>query len=327
MGPSVILRARADLVRVLEAAYEPAPDDESWCRGVVDAMRGIFRCSEGVAMHVVEHAPGRLEGRVRVSYGTGSSGHGMVSVAVYPEPGVVLVLCCALDRPAKPTRNDHLLLSRLGLHLESAYRLRRHPDVVKAILTLTGEREPHALHTSEDALELWAALVAGRYSLVSRLENQARRYLVLENSPRSREMRALSQRELDVLSMAARGVSTKLVSYALGLSPGTVSTALARAASKLGLATHLELLRLAATLSHDPRSRALPATLTAAETEVLALLREGRSNQEIARLRSRSVRTIANQVAALLHKTESASRRALVAEASTATLSAAPRNA
>jgi DNA-binding CsgD family transcriptional regulator len=106
-----------------------------------------------------------------------------------------------------------------------------------------------------------------------------------------------------------------------------VSTALARAASKLGLATHLELLRLAATLSHDPRSRALPPTLTRAETEVLALLRDGLSNHEIARIRSRSVRTIANQVAALLHKTESPSRRALVAEASTATLSAALQGA
>lgn len=403
MPASSILRPRADLVRALEAAYEPAADDDTWGTGVVDAMRGVFRCSDGIAMYVVEHDPECLEGRVLLSHGAGPSGtlaklsqsdmraigpvgfrgfwyppamvtthseimpllaadardvvqgHAatagvpdMVGVVVHPDPGIVLVLCCALDRPAKPTRNERLLLSRLGLHLESAYRLRCRPEVVKGILTLTGELEQRALDTSEDhvlseharrierslatksserhedALGLWTALVGGRYSLVSRMENGARRYLVLENNPRSYEMRALSQRELDVLSMAARGLSTKLVSYGLGLSPGTVSTALARVASKLGLATHLELLRLAATLSHDPRSRALPATLTAAETEVLALLREGLSNQEIARIRSRSVRTIANQVASLLHKTESPSRRALVAEASTATLSAAP---
>jgi DNA-binding CsgD family transcriptional regulator len=264
----------------------------------------------------------------------------MIGILVHPEPGIALVLACALDRKSVPTRHERLLLSRIGLHLESAYRLRRHPEVVKAVLSVDGARSArHAADAPADraiteqarriersltkkgrdqpehSLELWTALVAGRYSVVSRTENGARRYLVLENNPRSHEMRALSQRELDVLSLAARGLSTKLVAYGLGLSPTTVSAALAGAAAKLGLATPLELLRLAATISHDPRSRALPETLTAAETEVLALLREGMSNQQIARIRSRSLRTIANQVASLLRKTDSPSRRALVVEA------------
>jgi DNA-binding CsgD family transcriptional regulator len=271
----------------------------------------------------------------------------MIGIVVHPEPGVVLVLCCALDRATTPTRHERLLLSRIGLHLESAYRLRRRPEVVKAELSLSGTRgttstsdtpvgrsvAEHARKIEvslskkgrdrhEHSLELWTALVAGRYSLVSRSENGSRRYLVLENNPYSHQIRALSQRELDVLSMAARGLSTKLVAYGLGLSPTTVSSTLAGAASKLGLATPLELLRLAATISHDPRSRALPATLTAAETEVLALLREGLSNQQIARIRSRSLRTIANQVSSLLRKTNSPSRRALVAEAASAALTA-----
>ena len=138
---------------------------------------------------------------------------------------------------------------------------------------------------------------------------------MLENTPHSQEMRALSQREVDVLSMAARGMPTKLVAYGLGLSSGTVSSALGRAASKLGLATRIELLRLAATLAHDPRASALPATLTSAESEVLALLREGLSNEQIARMRSRSVRTVANQVASLLRKTKRPSRRALIVDA------------
>jgi DNA-binding CsgD family transcriptional regulator len=180
-------------------------------------------------------------------------------------------------------------------------------------------REQH-----EGALDLWTALVGGRYSLVGRDEGTSRRYLVLENSPHSKAMRALTAREIDVLSMSARGLSTKLVAYGLGLSPGTVSTALARAAAKLGLSTRLELLRLAATITHDPRSNALPATLTAAESEVLALLREGMSNEQIARTRSRSVRTVVNQVASLLRKTKSESRRALVADPSMSAVLSAP---
>jgi DNA-binding CsgD family transcriptional regulator len=388
-------------VRTLEAAYAPASDDASWSSAVVEAVRPVFRCSDGVAMHAIEHDPDCVGGQVLLSHGTGSAGdqgrltnadmgsvgpaafraiwyppamvtthseilplmaatdrdvvrehasrsngNDVVGIVVHPEPGVVLVLCCAQDRVTPLTRQDRALLSRIGLHLESAYRLRRRPEVVKAVLSLSngrGQRHDadapsdrvvaeHArrieLSLSKkgrerhgDALDLWPALVAGHYSLVARYENGARRYLVLENNTYSHEMRALTQRELDVLSLAARGLSTKLVAYGLGLSPTTVSSALAGAASKLGLATPLELLRLAATISHDPRSRALPATLTAAETEVLSLLREGLSNQEIARIRSRSLRTIANQVSSLLRKTASASRRALVTDATSATLS------
>lgn len=255
----------------------------------------------------------------------------MAGIVVHPLPGFALVVACALDRLTTPSPYERAVLSRVGLHLESAYRLRRRPETVKGVLTLKGRksegaslaeqarqidfsmtRKGRAQH--EGALALWTALVGGRYSLVARDGS----YLVLENSPFSQQMRALTPREIDVLSMSARGLSTKLVSYGLGLSSGTVSSALARAASKLGLASRLELLRLAATITHDPRSHAKPATLTAAESEVLALLRQGMSNEQIARTRSRSVRTVVNQVASLLRKTKSESRRALVADTSLA---------
>jgi DNA-binding CsgD family transcriptional regulator len=53
--------------------------------------------------------------------------------------------------------------------------------------------------------------------------------------------------------------------------------------------------------------------LTPAEREVLALLLDGRSNAEIAIERRTSVRTVANQVAALFRKLGVSSRRELVA--------------
>jgi DNA-binding CsgD family transcriptional regulator len=259
----------------------------------------------------------------------------VVGIVVHPEPGVALVLYSALDRVASPTRHERHLLSQLGLHLAAAYRLRLRPEIVHAVLSLDGkciDRRAPAEHdaiagtvrriegsrsraSQANLLELWTALVAGRYSLVSRSTGGRRHYLVLDNALASQAMRALTRREVDVLSMAARGLSTKLVAYGLGISPTAVSSALGRATSKLGLSTRIELVRLAATIIGDPRVGGLPTTLTEAESEILALLRQGLSNREIARLRSRSVNTIANQVASLLRKTESTSRRALITAA------------
>lgn len=50
-----LLRPRADWVRILEAAYEPTEDDESWARDVIDSARRIFQTSDRVSMQVVEH--------------------------------------------------------------------------------------------------------------------------------------------------------------------------------------------------------------------------------------------------------------------------------
>lgn len=63
-----------------------------------------------------------------------------------------------------------------------------------------------------------------------------------------------------------------------------------------------------------PLDRAeLPECLTEAERDVVTLLLEGRSNQEIATMRGRSYRTIANQLAAIYRKLGVASRTELIA--------------
>lgn len=150
-------------------------------------------------------------------------------------------------------------------------------------------------------------------SLVARAEGTKRHYLVVDNAPGRQPMRALSKSELDVVSYAARGLSLKMIAYGLGLPTPTVSARLASAASKVGLATRMELVRIAAMLVHDPRARFEEIALTTAERDVLDLLAQGLSNKQIAALRGRSIRTIANQVASLLAKTKTPSRRALVA--------------
>ena len=57
----------------------------------------------------------------------------------------------------------------------------------------------------------------------------------------------------------------------------------------------------------------LPASLTAAEREVVALIIEGKSNAEIAKARGVALRTVANQVASVLRKLDVGSRSALLA--------------
>ena len=58
---------------------------------------------------------------------------------------------------------------------------------------------------------------------------------------------------------------------------------------------------------------ATPEGLTAAERDVLALVREGLSNAEIALRRGRSVRTVANQIASIFAKSGVRSRAELFA--------------
>jgi DNA-binding NarL/FixJ family response regulator len=260
-----------------------------------------------------------------------------IGLVAHPVPGVVVVLFVAEDKRILLSRHQRTRLSQIAVHIETSYRLRRRPGMVRAILDDRGnlvERTKeshrafdaaltHQLHnielarsaqtrTSDTALDLWPALVAGEVSLVEQPNGSRRQYLVIENAPERKSMRALSPGEIDVVSLSTRGLSAKLIAYTLGISAPTVSSRLAAAASKLGLMNRLELVRFAALLTRGPHIGLPTGELSQAEREVLNLLCRGLSNREIAAVRKRSIRTIANQVAHLLRKTQSPSRRALI---------------
>ncbi len=271
--------------------------------------------------------------RFRKQFGIGD----ILAIHAYPEPGTVMVMNALTERPIALSRHARERLARIGLHLGTSYRLRRRPEIVKAELDMHGR----VLHRTDDAppsrllsahaerverardrrgtdpgsaVDLWPALVAGHLSLVERGSGRSRRYLVVENGTNAQATRALTSTEIDVLAHASRGLTTKLISYALGISPSVVSARMASAASKIGASSRLDLVRLAAMVTRDPRTTPTgTTTLTAAERDVLELLQHGLSNAQIAQIRSRSVRTIANQVASLLSKTNSHTRRALLA--------------
>lgn len=257
-------------------------------------------------------------------------------IVVHPEPGMTFVMFSGRDHEIHVSKRERQVLTQLALHIEAGYRLRLRPESVKAVVKPDGtvlHREQdapeadrltaHAKHvdrartrrnrSSMDAIDPWTALVNGSVSLVERIEGAQRFYLMIENAPNRQPLRALSRSEIEVVAQASRGLSSKLVSYALGVSPSTVSARLASAAEKVGLASRSELIRVAALLSRDPRAGFDDVALTLAERDVLKLVAQGLSNAEIATMRNRSVRTIANQVATLLRKTQSPTRRALVA--------------
>jgi len=113
------------------------------------------------------------------------------------------------------------------------------------------------------------------------------------------------------VELSAGGLSGKLVVYALGVSASAVSHALSSAALKTGCTSRTELVRVAALLLRSGGPSGFESDLTPAERDVLALVRAGFSNAEIAARRRSSESTVANQVSSLLKKARVPTRRVL----------------
>jgi len=304
--------------------------------GGIEAFRAIYFPAEPVG--ILHEVPARLGAdaatRMR-EFRAAMGGVDSLGVVTHPAPGLVVTLYAVHHDDIHASRLERRVLSRLALHLGAAFRLRRFPSArvceLDAAGRLVGEPPPagrveslargaHALanahavsRESADALALWPALLEGRLTVVRRGTGAHARYLFIENPPATDATRSLNAAEVQTLTLAARGLPNKLVAYGLGISAVAASRRLEAIAAKLGLMSRSELVRVASILMRDPRSEAPDSVLTASEREVLDLIQTGLSNAEIARMRSRSVRTVANQVAALLEKTGCISRRGLTA--------------
>jgi DNA-binding CsgD family transcriptional regulator len=185
----------------------------------------------------------------------------------------------------------------------------------------------------EEALALWEALVAGRWSLVDHFDSDGRRFLVAHrNEPGRADPRGLSPREREVAERLGRGYAAKEIAYGLGLAVSTVANALGRARDKLGLGSLAELAALfapgglcarfaeyevagesiavASSALLDP---ARLAALSEAEREVALLLLQGATNRAIAIGRGSAERTVANQIQSLYRKLGVGSRAGLAA--------------
>jgi len=182
-----------------------------------------------------------------------------------PDGGLFLVSGLAERRTL--SARDNARWARITAHMASALRLRRRIEREavedEAVLSPSGgllhatgaakqadardrlraaaramdrARGPLRRTAPQEALELWRALCAGRWSLVDRFESDGRRYLIAhQNQPHLPNLRGLSQREATVAAFAQLGQSNKEIAYTLGIAPSSVATHLGAALRKLGL--------------------------------------------------------------------------------------------
>ncbi len=202
--------------------------------------------------------------------------HDMVGFKVHDSTGDGLLVIAAQSQVTSVPAREASPWSLCAAHVGAALRLRRAltqgalpaPEAVLETNGATAHAEPPA-HSADarsalraavlareralgplrrkgphQALELWQALVAGRWSLVEHFDTDGHRYLIArKNDPAVRDPRGLSLRERQVVAYLALGHSRKLTGYELGLAPSTVTKHLSSAMRKLGARTFAELLQ------------------------------------------------------------------------------------
>jgi DNA-binding NarL/FixJ family response regulator len=96
----------------------------------------------------------------------------------------------------------------------------------------------------DKALEIWKALVRGRWSIVDWFDSDGRRFvLAIPNEPHVTDPRGLTERESQVVAYAALGNTNKMIAYHLGLSTSRVSMLLRSAMKKLAIRTRAQLVQ------------------------------------------------------------------------------------
>jgi DNA-binding NarL/FixJ family response regulator len=121
------------------------------------------------------------------------------------------------------------------LHAEAPAQSEPARDALRrAVQALDRARSSLRRRDPDQAIAIWTALVAGRWSLIDRFDSDGRRFVVAHrNAPSVPDMRGLTLRERQVLAYAKLGHPNKVIAYEFGLSLSTVSTHLARARMKL----------------------------------------------------------------------------------------------
>ncbi len=269
-----------DRLRVEDAIEIDMPANVgSMMRGVLDGMppefvRGSFVRLEAITQSQATDPVAREMGKASMAALSTMFGWQDALMIGGMDPtrhGVYLGAWLRQETKLPPKRR--LALTRVAVHVVSAYRLRRRVaelenEVADAILT-PGGRLDHAVpevvaerdvlttavkemerargrlrrESPEHAVGVWKALVSGRWTLVDQFESDGKRYvLARRNGPSARGPAILSERERDALGFAALGHSNKLIAYEMGIAAATVGVLLHRAARKLGSRSRGELL-------------------------------------------------------------------------------------
>ncbi|MEM7435824.1 MAG: LuxR C-terminal-related transcriptional regulator [Myxococcota bacterium] len=219
----------------------------------------------------------------------------LLGITAVDPNGVGAAIIVPLDRVTTLSGRAKERWQMLGAHVCAAHRLRQglivHDNLptdlplgAEAVLDPNGFKVVEASHQAEvrsarerlrnaalrvdrargrlrhkdpaQALELWTALVQGRWSLVDWFDSDGRRFvLALPNPPELADPRGLTERETQVVTYVVYGFTNKMISYQLGISSSRVSALLRAAMRKLNVHTRASLIKL----FRDMQQVALPA--------------------------------------------------------------------
>ncbi|HEX7601962.1 MAG TPA: LuxR C-terminal-related transcriptional regulator [Polyangiaceae bacterium] len=189
--------------------------------------------------------------------------------------GVVTLVLVGKKSGAPPRRRE--MVSRVAAHTVAALRIRRRLHSAtervrdaEAVLTPDGQiahavgdarlaesreslrRAARALdrargklrrENAERAVAEWKVLVDDRWSLLDHFEHDGKRFLLAcGNASAAPPGDLLTPRERQVVLLASRGHSNKLIAYELGIATSTVGVLLGRAAVRLGVRSRKALL-------------------------------------------------------------------------------------
>ncbi len=153
-----------------------------------------------------------------------------------------------LDATADPVAQADAVITANG-KIERAVGAARSEEAREALrrsaVTLAAVRGRQRVDDPEKAVATWKALVDARWSLVDHFERGGSKYLVAHrNDCQPAPLALLTERERQVVALAAMGHANKSIAYDLGIATSTVGVLLSRALRRLGLRSRRELRRL-----------------------------------------------------------------------------------
>lgn len=248
-----------------------------------------------------------------------------------------VLVATMLPLPKRTRRAQRLRWQRYAAQLSAAHDLRQRLTIPPshAVAETWQERlvreTPTIACTVEDP---FTHLAGGRWSLLGAHEADGREALLIrDNRDGPTDPRALSPRARRVAPLLLRGLSNQEIGYELGVGASAAAAVVREIVRALGVRDRIGAIlrmgalrrggRLAARAealsidAHDliclswPRVSSRLQDLSPGESAVVDLALEGLSNEEIARLRGRSAKTVANQLAAAFARLEVRSRAEL----------------
>jgi DNA-binding CsgD family transcriptional regulator len=109
----------------------------------------------------------------------------------------------------------------------------------------------HLRSDSTHVTSEWKRLGSMRWTLVDEVDAHGAKYIVARQPAAAAGLSTLTRSERRVVADAARGLSTKEISYGLGIAEATVRVLIMRAVRRCGVRTRNELLALAKAASAE----------------------------------------------------------------------------